>query len=244
VTYQTSKPGIEGANRVSSDGILATASAAGDAFQDLRMIVSRPARAMAMPRLLTAVGLLVLLAADQPRKPALALPPLNQKVLEFARGNLGKQVGNGECTVLAVEAFKHAGARRFRLLKDDGDYNWGRPVDSFREALPGDVLQFRDAVFEGKRWVTRTRWETWRHNYPHHTAIVAEVNEGGRLVTMLHQNIGPNGASDTEKKVVKETSLRPDSLQKGGKVWIYRPVGPDDADPPFDELPPCVAPAL
>src|SRR5262249_33234739 len=147
---------------------------------------------------------------DQPRKPATVIPPLNQKVLEFARGNVGKQVGNGECTVLAVEAFKHAGVQRFPRLKDEGDYIWGRPVDSFREALPGDVLQFRDAVFERKRWLSRTRWERWRHDYPHHTAIIADVKEGGRLVTMLHQNIGPNDSSETEKKAVKETSLRTD----------------------------------
>jgi hypothetical protein len=182
---------------------------------------------------LAVVGVLAISGADAPkakgtaRAHAVAIPPLNLKVVEFARDFVGKKVGSGECTSLASEALKHADARRYRLGGPEVDYIWGLPVSSFRDALPGDIIQFRDAVFEGKMRLSnrRTRW--WRHEYHHHTAIITEVRENGRLVTLLHQNVGPDDATDAEKKVVQEGTLRSDSLKEGGKVWIYRPVARD-----------------
>ena len=170
------------------------------------------------------------LGADPPTKPqakaaAPALPPLNAKVLAFARENLGEKVLDGQCTSLARAALRAAGARRFPF-EGGGDFVWGEPVPSFREALPGDVLQFRDAVFQGKRWISKRRWISWRQEYPHHTAVVAEVRERGNVVVVLHQNVGPNDAPDSEKKVVQEGTIRTNSLAEGGKVWIYRPVPP------------------
>ncbi|GAC1464591.1 MAG: hypothetical protein NVSMB9_03420 [Isosphaeraceae bacterium] len=155
---------------------------------------------------------------------AVEVPALNRKVLAFAREHLGRKVANGECTSLAIEAYRSAGARRFRLDGRDGNYVWGRPVASFRESIPGDVVQFRDAVYRGKTRLPRGRWRSWRESYPHHTAVIADVREEGRRITLLHQNIGPEDATDAEKKVVRETTLRSDSLQKGGQVWIYRPI--------------------
>jgi hypothetical protein len=156
---------------------------------------------------------------------------MNDRVVAFARGHLGKRVGNGECTSLAVEALRSAGARRTPLNRGDGDYVWGRPVASFRDAIPGDLVQFRDAVFRGKRRVTSRRSETWRYEYPHHTAVVAAVRENGRVVIVLHQNVGSEGSPDEAKRLVTETTLRTDSLQKGGKVWIYRPIAPAEPFP-------------
>jgi hypothetical protein len=182
-----------------------------------------------------AATLVLLLAAGpdlKSRKPgrpeAVELPPLNESVIAFAREQLGKKVGNGECTALVVEAFRNAGARRFPLKRSDGDFVWGRPVATFRESLPGDVVQFRDAVFQGKTSLSKRRWFSWRYEYPHHSAIVAEVRERGDVVTFLHQNVGAGDAPEDEKKRVQEVTLRPGSLQKGGKLWIYRPVGRDE----------------
>jgi hypothetical protein len=193
-------------------------------------------------RWLLAIGVATSLAAAQapasgkkPSAPA-TLPPLNQKVVEFAREQVGKKVGSGECTSLAVAALKHAGARRFRG-DPSGDFVWGRPVPAFKDALPGDVLQFRDAVFQGKRWLTGRRWTSWHQEYPHHTAIVAEVRDGGREVSVLHQNVGKPGTDEKAKRIVQEDAIRPGSLQKGGQVWIYRPVGPDDDLDPLDSNP-------
>jgi hypothetical protein len=167
------------------------------------------------------------LAAAPP--PAVPIPPLNQKVLEFARERVGKKVADGQCTSLAVEAVRYAGAKRYPY-DPSGDFVWGRPVASFNEALPGDILQFRNAVFQGKRWITKRRWVSWHHEYPHHTAIVLEVREGGRVVAILHQNVGAHDADDATKQVVQEASIRPESLKAGGAVAIFRPVARDERE--------------
>jgi hypothetical protein len=159
--------------------------------------------------------------------PAVPTPPLNRKVLEFARERIGKKVADGQCISLAVEALRNAGAKRYPF-DPNGDYVWGRPVASFKEALPGDILQFRNAVFQGKRWITKRRWVSWHHEYPHHTAIVSEVREGGRVIAILHQNVGSHDADDATKQVVQEASIRPESLQAGGAVAIYRPDARDE----------------
>jgi hypothetical protein len=161
--------------------------------------------------------------------PVLPIPPLNQKVLEFASERIGKKVDDGQCISLAVEALRYSGAKRYPF-EPSGDYVWGRPVASFKEALPGDILQFRNAVFEGKRWVTKRRWVSWHYEYPHHTAIVSEVREGGRVVAILHQNVGAHDADDATKQVVQEASIRPESLQAGGSVAIFRPVAHDEGE--------------
>ena len=127
----------------------------------------------------------------------------------------------------------HAGARRFPRERS-GDYIWGRSIDSFKDALPGDVLQFRDAVFQGGRVLGGNRKSSWRQDYPHHTAILAEVRERDGEIMVLHQNVGKSGSDEAAKRVVKKDAIRPGSLQEGGWVRIYRPVAPDD-EPPSSE---------
>ena len=168
--------------------------------------------------------------AAPPAKEQADVPALNAKVVEFARAQRGKKVGDGSCLTLAVKALEHAGAVRYPLSRADGDYVWGRQIEQFRDALPGDVLQFRDAEFKGKQRLPRGRWVSWHHRYPHHTAIVAGVSQKGKLVTVLHQNVGLDDADDASKKVVQEGTIRTDSLQKGGWVRIYRPIRPDEVE--------------
>jgi hypothetical protein len=179
--------------------------------------------------LIAAVGLPA--AGPRGARPSLPeLPPLNRKVVDFVKRQVGAKVANGQCTALATEALRAAGARRFPFHGTGGDYVWGHPVASFREAIPGDIVQFRDAVFRGTSWVTSRRWVAWHQDYPHHTAVVSEVREKGKVVVLLHQNVGPDGTSVERKQVVSETTLRTDSLQEGGHVWIYRPAAPDEGD--------------
>ena len=190
-------------------------------------------------RLVVGLALALILASplqgDTPAKrktPAPVLPPLNQGVLDVAREQLGRKVGDGQCTSLATEALGRVGARRYPW-DPNGDFVWGRPVASFKEALPGDVVQFRDAVFEGKRWVTKRRWVSWHQEYPHHTAIVSAVRDSGFEVVFIHQNVGADDAAN----VVREDAIRPRSLKDGGKLWIYRPEPRGEARSPDQTAP-------
>jgi hypothetical protein len=170
------------------------------------------------PCLVLCIATALLLAADAPTP---RLPDLNGKVVAFARANLGKCVGDGSCTTLAIAALESAGVRFYPSVEPGGALVWGQPVESFEEALPGDILQFHDAVFQGKKATSKRRWTSWHQKYPHHTAIVSRVSEGGNVVAVLHQNVTIFGKGD---KNVLEGTLRIDSLQKGGWVRIYRPV--------------------
>lgn len=167
-------------------------------------------------------------AAKPPRRKVAAptLPELNRKVLEFARSQVGNKVGDGECSTLARDALVSAGARVFPWERS-GNFIWGRPVSGLAQALPGDIIQFRDAVFDGKAWVSSVRWISWHYEYPHHTAIVTAVRNDGAEVLVLHQNV--HGATSKEPlKIVQEGTLWPKSLKPGGHLWIYRPIAPDE----------------
>jgi hypothetical protein len=152
------------------------------------------------------------------------LPELNEKVLAFARAKRGTSVGDGNCSALAIAALKDAGAQYYPWSQRSGALTWGEPVASFKDALPGDILQFENAVLDGKKFVTRRRWISWHHEYPHHTAILARVSDGGKVVVVLHQNVTMKGKDDKETMNVQETTLPIDSLQSGGSIHIFRPV--------------------
>jgi hypothetical protein len=147
---------------------------------------------------------------------------LNQKVLVWARGQMKKRVGRGECWDLADHALRHAGARSSTTRGSNDDYVWGEEIP-ISAALPGDILQFRDHVV----MTTTTVKTTWANgsitsppeavpaNRPHHTAIVVAVAPG--LLTILEQHVKPGGdhvqqhmlpiragtTSKTEQRVLK-----------------------------------------
>ena len=181
-----------------------------------------PRIALGLFVMVVAIGQPDSLPADEPVPGA----TLNEKVVAFARSNLGKKVGNGDCTTLAVAALRDSGARMFSLRRADGDYVWGELVESSKEARPGDILQFRDAVFKGRQRFSGGRWISWSYEYHHHTAIVGGVKMDGKVLIVLHQNVGGKDASEDQKRTVQEGTLRMDSLQKGGWVRIYRPLAP------------------
>ncbi|MFO0970222.1 MAG: hypothetical protein U0793_32125 [Gemmataceae bacterium] len=137
-------------------------------------------------------------------------PVLNQRVLAYATGKFGKQVGNGECWTLAHDALAFAGARR---PGQDGlrVYEFGRRVAlSPAQIQPGDVLQFENITF---KHTTATSWST--NSFPHHTAIVYRVS--GTQITILQQNV--NGDRHVQTGVI---DLR--DLQPGGSLTLFRPV--------------------
>jgi hypothetical protein len=131
----------------------------------------------------------VALAAALAAAPAEAAPALNQKVLQFARARMGKQVGNGECWTLAADALKAAGARR-PGTGGVGVYVFGKQIN--RGALqPGDVIQFENVRFERRGPDGSRSW----NEFAHHTALVAGVR--GNRITLLHQNVNGNRTVQT-----------------------------------------------
>jgi hypothetical protein len=110
------------------------------------------------------------------------------------------------------------------MVEPGGDFTWGQPIETFKEALPGDILQFHNAVFRGKKSLPKRRWVSWHQEYPHHTAIVSRVSEGGKLVAVLHQNVTVQGQAGKDSLNVQEGTLPMDSLQQGGWIRIFRPI--------------------
>ena len=88
------------------------------------------------------------------------------------------------------------------------------------EVLPGDIVQLRDAVLVGK-----IGGDTFEYVYPLHTAIVAAVKNEGKVVELLHQNVGAFNARDEDRRKVQRTTLRFGDLKKG-TAKIYRPQPP------------------
>lgn len=155
--------------------------------------------------------------------------PLNEKVLAFAMSKLGEQVGNGECWTLANDAVLAAGGRSspaYKDFPDRGDYVWGELVygvtakdgkqsdnpTAGKKMAPGDIVQFRDARFEG----ARPGGGTYSMTAPHHTAVVAAVGADGKTIGVLHQNWAG-------KKTVAEATFALRDM-KGGCVRVYRPL--------------------
>lgn len=175
---------------------------------------------------------------------------INQKVVAWARGQLKKRVGRGECWDLADHALRYAGARSSTTVGRDDDYVWGEEIPIIA-AVPGDILQFRDYVVMTITTV-RTSWtggtiisppDSVPALRPHHTAIVVGVAPG--VLTILEQHVKPGGAhvqqhtlpvrpgttTTTEHKVLKTstgglvtaTVVTTVTVTLKGKVWAYRP---------------------
>jgi hypothetical protein len=138
---------------------------------------------------------------------AKALPPLNQRVLDFALEARGKQVGNGECWTLADRALANARAQR-PGTGGLGRYDFGRRLGRGEALLPGDIMQFEKARFE-HRGSGGTSWQS----LPRHTAIVYRVS--GTRVTVLHQNVG--GKRTVQVSVINLAE------RTQGTVQVYRP---------------------
>ncbi len=139
------------------------------------------------------------------------LPVINQQIIHYVDGVIGKQVNRGECWDLADEALTKSGAK-FDKSTEKTLYIFGEEYNPGREnILPGDIVQFEKVTVkyqEGNRIMTES--------YAHHTAIVYEVLNN-REIRLAHQN-----TSRTGKKVGIST-LNLENVQKG-KMFFYRPI--------------------
>jgi hypothetical protein len=131
---------------------------------------------------------------------------LGQKVVTFAAGKQGRQIGRGECYDLADQALAHAGAKSapsYGEITDDADYQWGRPIE-LKDVQPGDILQLRDhkitirtdttvkKVFANGSSEEFDKWNEQDFKRGHHTAIV-DVNKGNGVLEVYEQNVKPGG---------------------------------------------------
>ena len=115
--------------------------------------------------------------------------------------------------------------KRCYLSEPSGDYVWGRPVASSGPSAAGrysPVPQRRVRGQTPSTRITKRRVSCALRVPPHHMAIVSEVGERGRVVAILHQNVGAPDAAEATKQVVQEASIRPESLQAGSSVAIFR----------------------
>jgi hypothetical protein len=128
------------------------------------------------------------------------LPSLNAAILDFSLKNMGKQVSNGECAMLAMEAIKVADAKPMR--PSGKTYIWGRPLDKTETVLPGDIVQLEECKFKNG-------------SAPHHTQIIRKVLGPGRY-EILEQNV--NGRRTVGVAVLDL------NLLTQGEVVFYRPL--------------------
>jgi hypothetical protein len=158
--------------------------------------------------------------AASAEKPSKAAGPYNKAVVAFCERNLDKKIGSGECSHLAHEALRVAGAHFMFETSKRGDYVWGtlvkqvtweggQGVDSSPKAKcqPGDVVQLRSAEFSFGKSGAR------------HTAVIAVVDDSGRPTAIYEQNGSPDKRYVT-KRTVDFTNLT------GGWYAIYRPSKP------------------
>lgn len=128
---------------------------------------------------------------------------INQKVVVWVQGQLGKKVGRGECWDLGEQALKQAGAQTSNDLgsvDEDADYIWGDTI-AVKDIMSGDILQIRDH----ERKTTTTTTYTFpdgtiveaeafsTEKKPHHTAIVNGKLDADSAVATLEQNVDPLG---------------------------------------------------
>lgn len=143
--------------------------------------------------------------------------PFNARIVEFCQENLGKQLGNGQCTAVANLSLRAAGAkvRPRRDFPEPGDYVWGKEIcllegtpygtrvvsGSLDDVRPGDVAQFRNVKFVSV-------------HASHHTAVVEYVNP--KRIGFFQQNM--RGVLTMTKGAVTTANLHE------GWIRFYRPV--------------------
>jgi hypothetical protein len=166
------------------------------------------------PKMSTLLALTMIVCLDGP-------DTVDARVVAYARSKLGQRVGDGECTALAGEALRRAGAK----LPGPGDRSWGMERKSLADSRPGDILQFEGAVFVHQRIRDDGAVITLNASYPHHTAIVSGVKKRGKnpVLVILHQNAGVEGGNDDDRKVVQEWTIDL-AEKKKGSIKAYQPV--------------------
>jgi hypothetical protein len=136
---------------------------------------------------------------------------IGQKVLVWAQGQMGKQVGAGECWDLGEQALQNSGAMTSNDLGpvgDDIDYIWGDTVD-IAKVQSGDILQIRDhtqTITTDEEYTFKDGTEGSESNddtlsRPHHTSIINGKIDADGAVKTVEQNVDPGGKVVQNKKL-------------------------------------------
>lgn len=129
---------------------------------------------------------------------------LAQKTLAWAQGQVGKQIGRGECWDFAEQALAQAGAKTSTDLGPVGvdiDYVWGDLRNDAKDIQAGDILQLRDYVVTTTTTTTYTYpdgstdedTDTQTLERPHHTAIAKGQIDAKGVLRTFEQNVDPLG---------------------------------------------------
>jgi hypothetical protein len=146
---------------------------------------------------------------------------LAQGIVKYCNTHLSKQVGDGQCATLIVDAEVSVGARRFPPYGLDADYVWGnreatlqsRASSAATKILPGDLLQFRNTTFKGKFSSGGSTW-TWSYSAGHHSAVVAAVSPDHQLLKVYESNVNGNLRTQYGYYALGDMT--------GGTIWAYR----------------------
>jgi hypothetical protein len=156
---------------------------------------------------------------------------LGKKIVSYCKDHKGQSVGSGECAHLAEQALLACGGqRRGTDSPNPGDYVWGdliytvervgnklKTTGQVKKVRPGDIVQIRDA-----KWVSTGADGEWSARvFPHHTAVVAAVDKGGKGLRVYQQNM--NG-----QRFVTDGRIALSGLKQGW-IRIYRPLPQDSA---------------
>ena len=150
----------------------------------------------------------------------------NQKIVTWARGNLGKKIGRGVCWDLGEQALKQAGAKTSRDLGSvdkDADYIWGDRITDLKDVQPGDILQLRDHLvttttltkytFDDGSSVKETDEQVATRG--HHTAIVNSLPTADGVLRTYEQHV--NGRDVILNMVLYTRDIDPVTSRSSGK---------------------------
>ena len=133
------------------------------------------------------------------------IPELNSRIIRYVDSQMGKKVDRGECWDLMKRALDFAGA--------DWKFpnTWGKRFNPLKEStLPGDCIQYTNAVFKYKKGNVE-----YTSKAPKHSSIIYEVLSP-TLFVIAQQN-----ANGVRKVKLGELDL---STLKRGKIDFYRPL--------------------
>jgi hypothetical protein len=177
------------------------------------------------------VGLITWTATAMP-----AYADIGSSMVTLLQGRIGTRMGGGECAHMATEALRISGGEFYpgdlgADSPNSGDSVWGTLVTTIsystkwtdsnptNHCLPGDVIQYRNAVFTTSTTV-KGKTTTTTVSCPQHTSVVSTVNTGGRPTAVFQQNF--NNVRTVQTASIDTTKLT------AGWIRIYRPKARKD----------------